>query len=145
MKNLDIFIVGETMNLCIPTTEFARDSDWYSWFNNPKVTRYLDQGMFPNTRDEQEQFLISSRSNRVVLIISNKEHQYLGVISLSQINLSRKTCDVALAVNSAAEFRMSSYISLEAMARITEYGFNRLGINRISAGQHSQLHGWQQR
>ena len=31
---LDVFIKGDLIDLCIPTVEFARESDWYSWFNN---------------------------------------------------------------------------------------------------------------
>ena len=43
MKKLDVFLAGETVDLCIPTIEFAKNSQWYSWFNNKKLTRYLDR------------------------------------------------------------------------------------------------------
>ena len=56
MKKLDVYISGETMDLCIPTLEFAKESKWYSWFNNPKLTRYLEQGLFPTTPEAQEEF-----------------------------------------------------------------------------------------
>ena len=38
---LDIFILGETIDLCIPTREYAEKSDWYSWFNDPDINKYL--------------------------------------------------------------------------------------------------------
>ena len=41
MKKLKIFIKGETINLCKPTLEFARKSNWYKWLNNPKITKNL--------------------------------------------------------------------------------------------------------
>ena len=37
---LDSFIEGENIDLCIPTEDFAEKSDWYSWFNNQDITRY---------------------------------------------------------------------------------------------------------
>ena len=46
---LEIFKLGETIDLCSPTEEFARNSELYSWFNRPDLTIYLDQGINKNT------------------------------------------------------------------------------------------------
>jgi RimJ/RimL family protein N-acetyltransferase len=142
---LDVFILGETINLCIPTAAYARESLWYSWFNNPETTRYLDQGALPNTPDLQEQFFLKQASDRLLLIICNIVGQPLGVISLSSIDMVKKTCDIAIVVDTNSGKRMTPYIALEAIARITEHGFNVLGMEKISAGQHVKLAGWQQR
>ena len=144
MKELDVFISGEVMNLCIPTEEFSKESKWYSWFNNPMIVRFLEQGMFPNTPKDQVEFFRSQKSDRLMLIISNKK-MYMGIISLSKINLIKKTCDIAIVIDSSLDIILSPYISLEAMARLTEYAFDVMGINRISAGQHVKLKNWQQR
>lgn len=144
MKNLDVFISGEVMNLCIPTEEFAKESKWYSWFNNLKITRFLEQGMFPNTHEDQVEFYRTEKSDRLMLIISNKK-EYMGIISLANINLVKKKCDVAIVMDGSVDKQLSPYISLEAMARITEHAFHAMGINRIEAGQHIKLRGWQQR
>ena len=77
MKELDVFIQGETMDLCIPTEAFARESSWYSWFNDPSITRFLEQGLFPNTPEEQVEFFNSQGRDRLILIISNKK-EYIG-------------------------------------------------------------------
>jgi RimJ/RimL family protein N-acetyltransferase len=142
---LDVFIPGETINLCIPTAAFARESLWYSWFNNQETTRYLDQGVKPNTPELQEQFFLKQANDRLLLIICNIVGQPLGVISLSSIDMVKKTCDVAIVVDANNGKRTTPYISLEAIARITEHGFNALGMEKISAGQHLKLAGWQQR
>lgn len=144
MEKLDIFIAGETIDLCIPTAEFAKHSVWYSWFNKPNITRFLDQGIFPNTREKQEDFFLSQDEDRLMFIISNKTN-YLGIVSLSHIDLIRKTCDLAIVVDGSIDKRQSSYIALEAIARITQYAFEVIGLNRISAGQHINLAGWAQR
>ncbi len=69
---LDIFIAGESMDLRIPTREFAATSDWYSWFNDPQLNRYMDQGLFPNDAASQVEFFESQKHSRLLLIISNK-------------------------------------------------------------------------
>jgi RimJ/RimL family protein N-acetyltransferase len=145
VSTLDIFIPGETINLCIPTTAFARESVWYSWFNDTQTTRYLSQGAFPNTPYLQEQFFLSQKGDRMTLIICGRDSQPLGVISLSSIDMIKKTCDIAIVVDVNSGKRMTPYISLEAIARVTEHGFNALGMEKISAGQHINLAGWQQR
>ncbi|MSQ55906.1 MAG: N-acetyltransferase [Betaproteobacteria bacterium] len=142
---LDIFIAGEAMDLRIPTREFAETSDWYSWFNDPQINRYLDQGVFPNDVAAQIEFLESQKRSRLLLIISNKKQQHLGVISLSAINIPKRSASVALVVNSRKDPANSPVIALEAMARITEHGFAQMGLDRIVAGQHEKLAAWQQR
>lgn len=143
MKDLDVFIEGEFVNLCIPTESFARNSNWYSWFNSKKNTSFLEQGMYPNTPEKQVDFFLSQGANRLILIVSDKNN-YVGVVSLSKIDLVKKTCDVAIVMDGSANNKMLPYLSLEAMARITEHAFS-MGINRIQAGQHIKLKGWQQR
>ena len=143
---LDVFIKGELIDLCIPNASFAKESTWYSWFNNQRVTRFLYQGGFPNTPEQQEAFFNQvSSSSRLVLIISDKQ-RYIGTISLSIIDLNNKTADLAIVVGENS--RKSKYpdlVALEAVFRIVEHGFNGLGLERISAGQHVLLGSWQQR
>lgn len=145
MSALDIFIPGETINLCIPTITFARESAWYSWFNDAQTTRYLSQGAIPNTPYLQEQFFLSQKCDKLILIICGRDSQPLGVISLSSIDMIKKTCDIAIVVDVNNGKRETPYISLEAIARVTEHGFIALGMEKISAGQHIKLAGWQQR
>ena len=68
---LDIFIKGEKIDLCIPTREFALNSKWYSWFNDPKINTFLEQGVFPNSPTQQLEFFESQekKKDRLLLII----------------------------------------------------------------------------
>jgi len=144
MKKLDVFIAGETVDLCIPTLEFAKNSQWYSWFNNKKLTRYLNrQGLFPCTADMQAEYFNSLNQDRLTLIVSNKS-KYLGVVALSSIDMITNTCDVATVVDPTVDFQ-SPYLVLESVALITQYAFDVLGINRISGGMHMALSGWRGR
>ena len=142
---LDIFIHGELVDLAIPTEDFASGDVWYKWFNDQRVNKYLDQGLFPNTKAIQLDFFKSIGENRLILVIQNKEGVPLGVVSLSYIDFRKRSCDFALIIDSLADVRVAGYGALEASALIVEHGFKTLGVTRITAWQHVDLHDWQQR
>lgn len=145
MADLDVFIKGELINLCIPTREFALGPDWYKWFNQLEITKYLYQGIYPNTQDKQLSYFESNSRKILQLIIQSKEDVPIGVISLNQINEAKRTCDISIVADNSVSRRLSPYINLEAMSLMSEHGIERLGMSRISAGQHIKLNRWQQR
>ena len=138
---LDKFIEGENLDLCIPTEKFASQSDWYSWFNDKKITKYLEQGLYPNTREEQKKFLNKSENKLILMISIKNKFDYIGTISLSNINYKKKSCEIALVLNINKKY--NPLIPLESIALMTEHAFEKLSINLISAGQHINLHKWQ--
>ncbi len=137
--NLDVFIKGELIDLCIPTPEYAKESDWYSWFNNPKTNRYLEQGMFPNTREDELAFFEAERHKRLLLAVIDKKGENLGVVSLSSIDFTKGRADVALVIS---DKEREPLCGLEAIARITEHAFTQMGLKRIQGGQHMNLTPW---
>jgi RimJ/RimL family protein N-acetyltransferase len=144
---LDVFIKGETIDLCIPTREFAFNSNWYSWFNNPLTTRFLEQGITPNTPEDQLKFFDAEKTNnsRLILIISDKSN-YVGTVSLSFINHEKKRASVAIVIGEKLpRHEHSKCVALESIARIVEHGMLKMGLNRIDAGQHISLKDWQQK
>jgi RimJ/RimL family protein N-acetyltransferase len=144
--NLNVFIGGENVDLCIPTIKYAEESSWFNWFNSPKTTRFLEQGVFPNTPENQIKFLQNSieSSDRLILMICDKD-SYIGTISLSSINLNKKTADIAILIGEESNSPNSDLIALESMSLLTKFGFDRMGLIKISAGQHEKLYKWQRR
>ena len=69
---LEIFKKGETVDLCIPTQEFALKSEWYNWFNKTEITKYLYQGERENTPELQLEFFKNIPKDRVVFIMQTK-------------------------------------------------------------------------
>ncbi|OGC04177.1 hypothetical protein A2276_06165 [candidate division WOR-1 bacterium RIFOXYA12_FULL_43_27] len=143
---LDVFISGEIIDLCIPTREFAEKSNWYSWLNDPKIARYTLKRAFPNTPALQVDFLEKQQKEGALpLIISNKK-DYLGVVTLSVIDYIKRVAGISIIVDSSMDVLRSPLIALESIARISEHGFQVLGLDRIHGGQHINLAaGWQQR
>lgn len=137
-----VFIAGEKVNLCVPQSEDFEV--WSSWFNNYKYTKFLEQGKFPNTVEQQFEFYRDAQnSNRFIAHIKSKDEQLLGVISLSEINYEKSSCQISIVcpVKSTA----APYAALEAMAITTEHAFIRLGLSRVWAGQaYPGLKKWSQ-
>ena len=140
---LDIFIEGETIDLRIPTLEFAEKSDWYKWFNNPNVTQFLEHGIFPNTVEKQVDFFHQAMKDRLLLIITDKNNEAIGSVSIMQIKHHNKSCSLGIVLGKI--FRSNPLEALEAVARITEHTFIKLGMQRIVAGQHIGLIPWSHR
>ena len=147
IKDLDTFLIGDKVNLKIPTIKFAKNSNWYKLINSKKNNRYLDHGAFPNTKEDQVEFLQNSKKQgRLVFIITDKLNNFVGVINLSSINLEKKSADIALIVNLDKEVgHVSNNVlnSLESISLVTTHAFENLDINRITAGQSIALYKWQ--
>ena len=139
----DIFIEGETINLCSPV-----DDDfniWYKWFNSTKITKFLEQGKFPNSKNQQIKYYNDAiESGRFIVMIKSKKSKLIGVISLSQIDYEKSSCQIALVcpVNS----RDAPCAALEAMALVTEHAFIRFGMSKVWASQaFPELARWTQK
>ncbi len=147
MKKLKIFIKGETINLSRPTLEFAKKSNWYSWLNNKKIIKHLDikYKKQKNTPTKQVKFYLSERKKRFMLIISTKNNIYKGIISLSNFNKTKNSCEIALITDTSIDPNLAPYAALESVARITEYAFKNLGIKKVIGDGNIDLKLWRQR
>ena len=131
---LDIFIEGETIDLCIPAPELAHHSDYYKWFNDPYITRYIHSGVFPNTRAKQERFFTEESQERLILAIANKNGDIIGTTSLMAIDYKTRIASFGIIMGNLNE--KTQIRTLESIARITEHGFLKIGLQRIYAEQH---------
>lgn len=136
----NIFIEGEKIDLCVPAEEDF--PIWAGWFNSQKNTQFLEQGKFPNTVDEQKEFYFNAiKSNRFIALIKCKDGVLLGVISLSEINYEKSSCQISLVC--PIKSKNSPMAALEAMALVVEHAFKRLGMKRVWAGQaYPGLESW---
>jgi hypothetical protein len=138
-----VFLPGETIDLCVP--QEADFDIWSGWFNSQSVTTFLEQGKYPQTRDQQVEFYKNEVSaGRFLCMIKAKDGALLGVISLSTINFEKSSAQIALVCPGTS--RRAPLAGLEAMALATQHAFSRFGLNRIWAGQaYPGLKKWTQR
>ena len=142
----DVLIPGEVVDLCAPSDAPEVLAQWYRWFNDPKVTRYLAQGAYPNTIQAQRQYFesVSTSRDRIVMLIRPKRGDTLvGVASLSAIDHVQRQCDIAIVIGEQAESADALFYALETKSRLTEHAFDTLGVERINSSQVVDLIRWQ--
>lgn len=147
MSKYEVFIEGELMDLCCPTEKAIYEDGWHSWFNDPKITRYLKQGAFPNTMKNQLEYLESLAKNkdRLVLLIKPKNlNKIVGVASLSSIDFVARMADFAMVIGKRDfKARYKELIGMEAKCRLVEHAFEVMGLERVRGSQASDLRMWQ--
>ncbi|WP_343711812.1 GNAT family N-acetyltransferase [Inquilinus sp.] len=143
-QRYSVFIEGETLDLCVPS-EAAITDGWADWFNDAKTTRWLAQGIYPNHIEDQRGFLesIRKRDRFAALICGKGGGPLYGIISLSAIDWVARSAQISLVVGKPLPGRQ--LVQLEAMARVTDHAFQRMGLDRVWAGQaHPGLARWNQ-
>jgi len=138
-----VFLSGQYVYLRPPDIERdVKNGKWFSWFNDKKVTRYLSQGLFPNTVDKQVDFVRSLKNDtsKVLLCVMDKSNdKHIGVVSFTNIDFVSRRAVISIVIG---EKKYPVAGPLEAMALMTEYGFDRLNLNKIDAGQSTDLWLW---
>jgi ribosomal-protein-alanine N-acetyltransferase len=121
------------------------DTNWYQWFNDAEITRYMYQRVFPNTYEGQVQFydhLLSDKDKIQLAIIHQRTGKLIGVISISNIDWVNRSGEIAVVIGEK-EYQGHKH-GLEAMALMMYHGFTKMNLNRIWAGQHIGLKTWKE-
>jgi hypothetical protein len=127
-----VFIEGESIDLCIP--QEGDFEPWARWFNDQRVTRFLEQGKFPHTVEMQREFYRTAlQQNRFLTLVKTKSAKLLGVVSLSGISYEKRSAQIAMVV--PEKDAATPCAALEATALIAQHGFERFALQRIWGGQ----------
>jgi RimJ/RimL family protein N-acetyltransferase len=142
-KKLLTFLTGELVYLRTPDVQKdVIDGKWHSWFNDKTVTKYLDQGVYPNTVEKQLDFVVSLKNDKskvLLCIVDKSNDNHIGVISFHGIDMVNRRATISIVMG---EKNYPAGAPLEAMALMIEYGFDRLNLNKIWAGQAVELWKW---
>ena len=153
-RGYKIFIEGELINLCVPSKEAIELDEWTNWFNEPSRLQYTTHGIFPNTKESQESFYQKIVNQELIafLICRKDTNEAFGTVSLSNIDYRTSSAEFAINIGRPELSLNPGFDSLEAMALITEHGFDEVGLNRLYMGQDfpgltrwnkfSELIGW---
>ncbi len=142
----DVFLEGEVVDLCVPNSTNVVIEQWYRWFNDQEVTKYLHQGYFPNTIEKQRKYYenLIENDNRIALLIKPKtKDYYVGIASLSCVDFRQRQCGFALVIGKNDGTPESMFYAMEAKCRMTEHAFETVGMERINSGQVIDLIKWQ--
>jgi RimJ/RimL family protein N-acetyltransferase len=135
---LNPYAIGKTIYLRSPE-QSDLESRWYEWFSDPRITCFLGDRYWPNTKDLQATFLASalSATDRLVLMICTTEtDELIGVCNLNAINWVSRHADIAVVIGESGN-KYAFSAGLEAIKLLVEIAFLRLNLENLRATHYS--------
>jgi len=102
----------------------------YEWMSDPEVTKSLAIGRYPNSKVKLEEFIKSSWTdkNNVHFAIVTDNDEYVGTVSLKNINYIDRNAEYAIAIHK--DYWGKEFAKF-ATDMIISYGFKKLNLNKI--------------
>lgn len=121
----------------IPFTKEHESEKYFSWFNNPKVTKYNSHGTFPKSRKTFDGFLIQIENKEILVwaILMKTDKNHIGNITLRSIDWINCSAELSVIVGESGWWNQG--ITTEAGKIVLKHGFEKLGLNRIWLGASS--------
>ena len=141
-----IFIAGELVDLCTISSDSKTLKKWSSWFNKREITKFVSHGAFPSNEETQREYfegIHNDRTRVTVLIKPKKKEEFVGVASLSLIDLTSRECHFSMIIGERTAESDSIFYGMETKSLLTEHAFEILGVDRINSGQVIDLIEWQ--
>ena len=108
--------------------------NWYTWLNDPVVTRYQDKGIIPNTREKQQSYfehLAKSSSDVVFAIVFDQTDRHIGNIGLHRIDFIHRHADVGIILGEK-DYWNKGFAS-QSIQAIVKYAIGTLNLHRLTA------------
>lgn len=102
----------------------------HEWMHDKSVVENLRRNFASNTVADCEKFILSASDDtkNLHLAIVSDDDEYMGTVSLKNINNEEKYAEFAITVRSAA---MGKGYSKYAMSEIIRIGFEEIGLEKI--------------
>ena len=114
------------------------DSDvnnWYKWFNDPVVNKYLMHGVYPNTLEKQKKFRkdnIIGNKKLMFSVMNNTGKKLIGTCSINIFEpFNSRRCEISLIIGDKKFHKGNLYINLNIW--LINHAFRELGMNSILA------------
>jgi RimJ/RimL family protein N-acetyltransferase len=128
------FLRGQRVSLR-PLTPGDLDGPYVEWLNDAEVTRYLETGTFPSTREMLAEYVrrvTTDERNVMLAVIANDTGRHIGNVKLGPIHWVHRTAAMGIMIGEKASWGRG--YGREAVSLIVQYGFFRLGLHRITLG-----------
>jgi len=108
---------------------------YFDWLNDREVTKFLEAGRFPNTREAMEEYYnntVLSNNNAVFAIVDKKTDEHIGNIKLGPINWITRIASLGIMIGDKESWGKG--YGTEAIRLVLDYAFNRLNLHKVTAG-----------
>ncbi len=128
------FLIGSRIYLRgIEKTDL--EGDYYQWLNDQEVTRWMQNGIFPNSAEsmlDYYQSVTSSRTDMLLAIITKDEERHIGNIGLSHLNQLFRSAEIGILIGDKNSWGKD--YGTEAISTMAGHAFRRMNLNRVYAG-----------
>jgi diamine N-acetyltransferase len=102
----------------------------YEWMTDPEVNSLLAIGRHPTSKDKTHEFIQKSWSdgNNIHFAIVTEDDDYVGTVSLKNINYIDQNAEYAIAIHKDYWGKEFSKFATE---EIIDYGFKKLNLKKI--------------
>lgn len=131
------FLIGKTIYLR-PLRRADLDGAYLAWLNDPEVTRYLESGVFPQTREQLETFYdaVTRASDQVIVAVVDREtDKHIGNVKLGPIHWVHRKATFGILIGERAWWGRG--VGQEATRLMVEYAFRQLNLRRIDLGVYA--------
>lgn len=128
------FLVGDKVYLRALEAADVSD-DYLDWLHDEEVTRYLETGRFPTSREELAVYVqraSAAPDNLAFAIVERQTDLHVGNVALNNINWVHRTADTGVMIGRKTS-RGKGY-GFEAWSLLIAYAFDRLNLRKIVAG-----------
>ena len=125
-----------------PIVEGDLTSRYISWLNDPAVNRYLETRFELQTKETVREYWRqhnSDPSSPWFAICINSTFEHIGNIKLGPINWNHHRADISLFIGEQTYWGQG--YAQEAIARISEWAYNELGLEKLNAGMYTENQG----
>lgn len=128
------FLIGERIYLRrIEKNDL--ESNYFQWLNDQEVTRWMQNGIFPNSAEsmlEYYQSMASSCTDMNLAIIFKEDDRHIGNIGLRGLNQIFRSAEIGILIGEQDTWGKS--YGTEAISLLAGHAFQRLNLNRVYAG-----------
>ena len=111
------------------------NENYWKWLNDPEVNQYLETRYIPQSLENIKSYVESMDGNpdEVFWAMCLKENdQHIGNIKLGPLNWYHRRADISLFIGEKEQWGKG--LASEVISMVTNFAFNSLGLNKVSAG-----------
>lgn len=129
----------ETQRFHLRTLDHSFVNDRYlDWMNSEEVNQYLETRFIKQTIESLFIFvqeILNSQSSLLLAIVDRNSEEHIGNIKLGPINFSHNSAPLGLVIGE--KYWWGKGVATEVISALTDWGFNDLGLEKLTAGSYS--------
>lgn len=111
------------------------EGNYFQWLNDQEVTRWMQHGVFPNSAESMLNYyqrVAVSQTEMVLAIILLENDRHIGNIGLHNIHPVFHSAEIGILIGEKDVWGQG--YATESISLLAAHAFNRLNLNRLSAG-----------